>query len=169
MDGTPKPRPELKQYADLRPRDFDLHSVWIACHTADYDEEWYDETDEETFRPYTGALPITAEEMYLVRCTFTLSDGTTMTGFATPAGGEDAWGLMQPQIFLPNGQRVGVWFGMFPPQNAVKQFCESFGKEKENIFPIHFAADEELTSDVCSGEIPGLMRSGKPSFEVLTE
>lgn len=159
----------MKQYADLRPDDFDRHPVWIACHTADYNEEWYDETDEETFRPYTGSLPVTAKEMYLVRCTFKLSDHSTMVGFATPADAKNAWDLIQPQIFLPGGQWVGVWFGMFPPQNAVKQFCESFGKEKESIFPIHFAADEGLTSAVCSGEISGLMKSGEPVFEVLSE
>jgi hypothetical protein len=72
-------RPELKQYGDLRLEDFLRHPVWVACHTVDYDEEWHDDTDEETFRPWTGALPVGADEMYLVLSSFTLRDGTVMS------------------------------------------------------------------------------------------
>jgi len=169
MSATPKPRPELKQYGDLRPEDFDSHPVWVACHSADYDEEWYDDTDEETFRPYSGALPVGSDEMYLVRSAYTLRDGTKMTGFATPTGDATTWGTIQPQIYLPNGQRVGVWYGMFPPQNALRKFCDSLGKKTEDIFPIRFAAIQGLTTNVCFGDIPGLMKSGKPSFELMKE
>ena len=28
-------KPELKQFGDLSPGDFDRHPVWIGCHTAD--------------------------------------------------------------------------------------------------------------------------------------
>jgi hypothetical protein len=48
-------RPELKQFGDLTPADFERHPGWIGCHTADYDGAWYDETDEETFRPRCAA------------------------------------------------------------------------------------------------------------------
>ena len=51
-----KPKPELKQFADLTPTDFERHPVWIACHAEDYAEPWFNETDEETFRPWMGAL-----------------------------------------------------------------------------------------------------------------
>lgn len=47
-------KPELKQFGDLTHEDFDRHPVWIGCHVADYDELWYEDTDEETFRPWTG-------------------------------------------------------------------------------------------------------------------
>ena len=64
-------KPELKQFGDLTRKDFERCPVWIGCHTADYDEPWYDDTDEETFRPWTGALPADASQgMLLVRATF---------------------------------------------------------------------------------------------------
>lgn len=44
------PRPLLRQFNDLRPQDFEEHSVWVNCHVIDYDEPWYDDTDAETFR-----------------------------------------------------------------------------------------------------------------------
>ena len=162
-------RPELKQFGDLLPDDFERHPVWVASHSVDYDEEWYDDTDEETFRPWAGALPVGCDEMYLVSSSFTLADGTTLSGFATPASEEEAWGLIQPQLFLPSGKRLGVWFGMFPPPNAVSDFCAALGKKGDAIFPIHFSAGADLTSEVCSGIIPGLMKSGAKSPEILKE
>jgi hypothetical protein len=79
-------RPELKQFGDLTAEDFERHPVWIGCHTADYDEPWYDDTDEETFRPRTGDLPADPSEgMLLVRANATLRDGSSFPGFLTPA------------------------------------------------------------------------------------
>ena len=40
-------KPELKQFGELLPADFDRQPVWVGVHTADYDEPWYEETDEE--------------------------------------------------------------------------------------------------------------------------
>jgi hypothetical protein len=66
-----KPKPELKQFGDLTPADFERHPVWIACHTEDFAEPWFNETDEETFRPWTGPLPVgPSDGMLLVRATF---------------------------------------------------------------------------------------------------
>jgi hypothetical protein len=42
------PKPALKQFGDLALEDFELHPVWVQCHTFDYNEPWYGETDEET-------------------------------------------------------------------------------------------------------------------------
>jgi hypothetical protein len=79
-------KPELKQFGDLTAADFERHPVWIGCHTADYEEPWYEQTDEETFRPRTGDLPADPSEgMLLVRATIQLRDGTTLPGFVTPA------------------------------------------------------------------------------------
>ena len=50
--------PTLKQFGDLSPLDFDASPVWVQCHIIDYDEPWYDDTDEETFRPWDRALPV---------------------------------------------------------------------------------------------------------------
>jgi hypothetical protein len=36
----------LKQFAALTIEDFAQYPVWIACHVADYDEPWYDDTDD---------------------------------------------------------------------------------------------------------------------------
>src|SRR5438105_433781 len=38
--------PILKQAHYLTPDDFAKYPVWINCHTTDYDEPWYEETDE---------------------------------------------------------------------------------------------------------------------------
>jgi hypothetical protein len=78
--------PELKQFGELELEDLKRHPVWIGCHTADNGKPWYEDTDEETFRPYAGTLPANpAEGMLLVRAVFELKDGTRYLGFVTPA------------------------------------------------------------------------------------
>jgi hypothetical protein len=105
-------KPELKQFGDLLPADFDRHAVWINCHFSDYEEPWYEETDEETFRPWNGLLPVSpADGMLLVRAVLVLADGTRFPGFVTPASREEDLGTQQPQIFI--GQRqFGFWGGV---------------------------------------------------------
>jgi hypothetical protein len=44
--------------------------------SVDNDEPWYDDTDEETFRPWLSEIPVAADEMYLVACEFMMADGS---------------------------------------------------------------------------------------------
>jgi hypothetical protein len=94
-------RPNVKQFGQLMPDDLVTHPVWVSCHSIDYDEPWYDETDEETFRPWLSEIPVGADEMYLVACQFTMADGSHHQGFETPALEPDDMDLIQPQIFSP--------------------------------------------------------------------
>ena len=101
--------PELKQFGELDAEDFERHPVWIGCHTADYGRPWYEDTDEETFRPYTGKLPADPSEgILLVRAVIELHDGSRHPGFVS--AGSDL-GTQQPQIFAADRQ-FGFWGGM---------------------------------------------------------
>ncbi len=85
--------PSLKQFIELTRDDFDRSPIWVGCHTADYDESWYEETDEETFRPWSGRLPVDpVDGMFLVRATASLHDGTSLVAFLTPASRVDDLG-----------------------------------------------------------------------------
>ena len=102
-------RRELKQFGELNAEDFQRHPVWIGCRTADYGKPWYEDTDEETFRPFTGALPVDQNEgMLLVRVVIELKDGSRYPGFIAPGSG---LGAQQPQIFVDD-RRFGFWGGM---------------------------------------------------------
>mgnify|MGYP001270247721 CR=1 FL=1 len=73
MFGRKKARPELVQFGALTGDHLARHPVWIGVHGVDGDEPWYDETDEETFRPYGSALPAEpGAGMLLVRAEMTL-------------------------------------------------------------------------------------------------
>src|SRR5438874_1972957 len=79
---------ELKQFGELDAEDFQRHPVWIGCHTADYGRPWHEDTDDETFRPYSGKLPVDPSEgMLLVRAVIELKDGSRYPGFVTPGSG----------------------------------------------------------------------------------
>lgn len=69
--------PELREFGELGPEDFERHPVWILCHPADYDEPWYEDTDEETFRPWMEDLPATVlRGTLLVRARFERMEAT---------------------------------------------------------------------------------------------
>jgi hypothetical protein len=162
--------PQLKQFGDLTPADFVAHPVWIGCHTADYDEPWYDDTDEETFRPWTGPLPVGPEEgMLLVRAKMTLEDGRSLDGFITPQhDGEPLHlGTIQPQLFLPSGTRADFWDGMFKRADERRNIVyDELGDDPNSIFPIQFGAEEGLATGQVSGDIPGFCWCPEDKIEV---
>lgn len=156
-------RPELKQFGDLTPEDFARHPVWIGCHTADYDEPWYDETDEETFRPRSGDLPADPSEgMLLVRATAVLADGSRLPAFLTPDFEKGDLGIMQPQVFI-EGRMFSFWGGgVGIPEAGRRDFYRAAARPAEAVFPIRFVADEGLSGGVTEAEVHGFYRmSGK--------
>jgi len=163
-------RPELKQFRDLTPDDFARNGVWIACNSADYDESWYDETDEETFRPWTGALPASPQEgMLLVRAELRTADGRTFSGFLTPQHENQPLnlGIIQPQLFLPSGTRTDFWDGMFRRSPGVRNVIyKELGEDPGAIFPIQFAASPGLATGRISGTIPGFIWNSKAGVQI---
>ena len=174
-------RPELKQFGELEIEDLRRYPVWIGCHTADYGKPWYEDTDEETFRPYIGTLPASpAEGMLLVRAVFELKDGTRYPGFVTPAA--EGWdkghdgraisehnhilGTQQPQIFV--GDRAfGFWGGMVGiPSQAQQELYKALGKGPDAIFPLRFCAEAGLTTGLGDGTIEGFYRRDHDGIHV---
>jgi hypothetical protein len=155
-------KPELKQFGDIGEQDMERHPVWIGCHTADYEEPWHDETDEETFRPRIGDLPADPSEgMLLVRATAVLADGTRLRGFLTPGFEEGDLGLLQPQVFV-NGRLFSFWGGIVGiPAQGRAAFYQALGKRADQVFPIRVAADEGLTGGVSSAQVDGFYKTSR--------
>jgi hypothetical protein len=146
----------------LKADDFTRHPVWVQCHVLDYDEPWYGDTNEETFRPWVESLPASPSDgMLLVRSAFIFADGTELTGFITPAFRkgkvrESDFGTVQPHIFLSSGKTVSLWSGIQALPDEVKgAFYEMIGKGPADVFPIQFRADAGLTSGRQEGTIRG--------------
>jgi len=152
-------KPELKQFGDLTHEDFDRHPVWIRCHVADYDEPWYEDTDEETFRPRTGHLPAHASEgMLLVQATLELGDGSRHPGFITPALKPGDLGTQQPQIFA-GGRSFGFWGGMFGvPIEERQSLYAALERKPDDVFPLRFSVDPALATGNTSGQVTGFYR-----------
>jgi hypothetical protein len=152
-------QPELKQFGDLTAEDFEREPVWISCHVEDYDEPWYGETDEETFRPWSGALPVSPSlGMLLVRATATLADGSSYPGFYTPAEGDEL-GFTQPQLFV-SGRLFSFWGGLMGVSQSFRDdFYSSIGKDSDAVFPIRFTAAPELVESAGSIEVEGFYKS----------
>jgi hypothetical protein len=155
-------KPELRQFGTLTKGDFERVPVWLACPVADYDQPWYDDTDEETLRPWTGALPVKPSNgMYLVQATGTLADGSSFPGFLTPASGDDL-GIIQPHVFVAN-ELFSFWGGMFGVrQEARDKFYRRVGKSADAVFPIRFTVGPGLLEDATAVEVAGFYR--RPDF-----
>ncbi len=141
--------------------------MWIGCHTADYDEPWYENTDEQTFRPWTGELPADAfKGMLLVKASLELRDGSRHAGFVTPAPNEGELGTQQPQIFAAN-QRFSFWGGIFGvPEEGRKALYAALGKSPDEVFPLRFSADPSLATLVTTGKVDGFYRFTRRSLQV---
>lgn len=153
-------RPELKEFSDLNREDFDRHPVWIGCHGVDSSERWYEDTDEQTFRPWTDNWPAPASEgMLLVKATFELRDGTTHQGFITPALHPGDLSTQQPYIFVGD-QCFGFWGGLFGiPIEDRQSFYAAVGASPDKIFPLRFSAEQTLATGETSGEVEGFYQS----------
>lgn len=149
-------RPTLKSFRDLTAVDFERHPVWINCHTADYDQPWYDDTDEETFRPHVDALPVDPSTgMYLVHAILVLADGTQLPGFLTPGTGAPKPGEMQPHLFVGNAT-YGFWGGMVGVAESRKAaMYAALGKTEFEVFPIQVFARPNLTTGTSEIVVPG--------------
>lgn len=143
-------KPLLREFRELAAADFEEHPLWIGCHTADYDEPWYDQTTEETFRPRTGSLPADPEEgMLLVRAEAMLNDGSQLPAFLTPGTEDGDIGTMQPYVFV-EGRAFGFWR---TPEAVRQEFRMSIGKNDEQIFPLSVTASSELADGVTSATV----------------
>ena len=158
-------KPLLKQFGNLTLSDFLQHPVWVNCHVIDYGKPWYNETDEETFRPWDGNIPADpAETMFLAKAKFTLADGTEYDGFITPQqeSSEPDLGTIQPYLFTKSGETLSFWFGMFEPSRRdIDGFYGKLGKNANQVFPIHFRAEDGIAKGIVKGTIPGFCRRDK--------
>ena len=160
--------PLLKQFADLTEADFDAHPIWIGCHCSDYDEPWYEETDEETHRAWTGDSPVDASaDMFLVRASLTLADGSRFPGFVTPSEKPDDPGTTQPHLFH-DGAMFYFWGGMIgvPTEDRARLY-QALGRSADQVFPIRFAADPGLATGHCSGTLDGFYSYTPPGCDVI--
>jgi hypothetical protein len=153
-------QPVLKQFGELASSDFADHPVWIGCHGVDGDEPWYEDTDEETFRPRTGPLPADPTEgMLLVRAIATLRDGTELPGFLTPCTEADV-GILQPHVFVGD-ELFGFWGGIVGiPDDTRSRFYAAVGKAAFDVFPIRVRVDPALSRGTVEALLDGWQGAG---------
>ena len=160
------PKPELKQFGDLKLSDFERSPIWVGCHTFDYGKPWYEKTNEETFRPWNEKTPIDPSKgMFLIKSEFIFADGSHWEGFVTPISGEgeapeNTLGTIQPHLFTQSDLMIGFWGGMFgfKPEYSAK-FYQLISKTPNEVFPIKFSCRPNLSQGIQSGTLKGFYSS----------
>ncbi len=145
-----------KSVCELTQDDLRQFPVWEFC----LDEEGVNGQDEETVRPFQMQGPLDASlGMFIVRATFSLADGSTMSGYLTPGvQGNDSIGTVQPTVITDVGQ-VGFWFGCAAPNAETVAKCyAALGKHgPAAVFPLHFESQVELRGRPVQGILTGFM------------
>jgi hypothetical protein len=149
------PHPELKQFGDLTVDDFERHPIWLNCHVVDYDESWYEETDEETFRPWSGPIPVAPESYYLIRADFTAADGSRFAGFLTPCTSDWPYKTTHPHIFVDR-HLIGFWEGSTPIVARLRsRLYEGSRKSASQLFPFRACTSPGLIEPAVQDFVEG--------------
>ncbi|PID55762.1 hypothetical protein CSB45_14605 [candidate division KSB3 bacterium] len=90
-----------------------------------------------------------------------------MSGFITPDKPVESdsnidLGLVQAQIFMPNGKIMDFWFGVLTPtKEMISDFYKELDKSHQDVFPMRFEVIENLSTGISSGSIHGFCSSGE--------
>lgn len=140
------PKPVIKSWGEITPRDLDACPVWVNCHTADENEEWYDETVEDDYRPFTGVLDLADDRnMCLVKSDAVMSDGTRLSAFLhlIPAFDADDPGAVTAGIFVRDGRSMDLGPATMGQSEAVlTRRLDALGRSETEIFPVRVTPDD---------------------------
>jgi hypothetical protein len=144
-----------RQVYELSPHDFEAFPVWEF----NLDETAGSAQDELTVRPCVPSGPLDpADRMFVVRAVFTLADRSMRRGYVTPPGrGDASVSALQPIMVTDQGQ-VRFWCGTaVPGPKRLARNYELIGKEAQEIFPLLFESEVELTGGPVRGSVPGFL------------
>jgi hypothetical protein len=153
---------------NIRIQDYNLTLIDIMRFPAwEYalDEESFKGQDERTVRPYIAAPPLNPNDSYfIVRTSFFLADGTIMKGLIKPKRLEKHYFIstvipydLQP-ILISKEWKIDFRYGIKKPDSdEIAKNYRIIGKKQNEIFPIIFRSDIEVSNSLTEGSIEGFM------------
>lgn len=150
-----------KQENNLTIADLLQHPAWEFA----LDEEDVQGQNEKSLRPYLIPPPLDRDKAYLlVRAKFTLANGAEKIGFIKPIKQGDIQ-LMQPllpydlnPVIVTDQGQVAFCYGIFKPdQVKISENYKRLGYGSENVFPIEFSTDIDVSNSVAYGIIEGFL------------
>jgi hypothetical protein len=153
----------------LTPADLERCAIWeeIGTEGGPYEGRLRSRPDLAV-----AADPASETGLFVVAATFTLADGSLLTGYCTPAPvavvGRRGWfrgiGLLQPAIVLERGQ-VPFWFLEKPVREEILTLYDTLGRDAKQVFPIEFRARVEVPPEsFASGRLEGFCFPRRPPF-----
>lgn len=144
----------LKNFLELTLQDFKTYPIWVQCHIIDYSNYWYEQTQEDTVRPYTGPKPAVLNYCFLMLAEFIFNDGTEFEGFTSPA--DKIGSIVNARVFINNKQEFFWHGGLKPTQQEIDDFYQRIQKKHADIFPVKVQIKNSLAAEEVSIEIKGL-------------
>jgi hypothetical protein len=145
--------PELREEADLTELDFERHPVWIGVHNFDSEEDWYEDSNEETYRPWLGSLPFSEQRgLALVAAILEFADGSRFAGYYSTARDLDD---QCPRFFVDGRVYNFVRSVRQPARDQMLEFFGSLKKSPSEVFPVKFWQRSDLNTLVTEGIVSG--------------
>jgi hypothetical protein len=152
----------------IRIQDYDLTFDDIMRYPAwEYalNEESVEGQDERTVRPYLAPPPLNPNDSYfIVRASFFLADGTKMKGLIKPKqlGQKENISTVIPYdlgpIIISKEWKMDFRYGTIKPDpDDIAENYRIIGKRPNEIFPIQFRSDIEVSNSIIEGVIEGFM------------
>ncbi|MCZ4696505.1 hypothetical protein DWB61_17795 [Ancylomarina euxinus] len=150
-----------KESIELNESDFQNYPIWQNCIYNGLVQMNNDlNITPETYTPYLNNEIINPEQgLYYTKAIFRFNDLTEYNGYVIPIQGKvdsSTIGNLEPTIFC-NNKRLTFWNGILTVDSLdLKEFYETIGKSKEEVFPIIFSVDNKIIGRKINGVISGI-------------
>lgn len=136
----------MKPLHDLTIDDLSHTPVWQ--YEGDRDSEAYVVPSD------LASLTEFAQGVFIVRTTFTLNDGTSATGYCSPAD-DSGIDYVQPVIITRHGH-VRFYYESNPPSPEPETSLRKLERSFEDVFPVHYRAEVPVDGRLVEGVVSEL-------------
>ena len=133
----------MKPLRDLTLEDLAQSPVWR--YTGGPDSDALVEPTELT------SLTENSREVFVVRTSFTLSDGSLAAGYSSPAD-DSGIDYVQPVIITESGH-APLFFESPPPAPEPESICRKLRRHPDQVFPLRYRAEIPVDGRFVEGEV----------------
>ncbi len=98
-----------------------------------------------------ASLSETSREVFVVRTSFTLSDGSSVAGYCSP-GDDSGLDYIQPVIITESGH-APLFYESLPPSPEPESIYRKLRRPFDHVFPLRYRAEIPVDGRFLEGEV----------------
>ncbi len=137
----------MKPLRELTLEDLARSPVWRCTGSPD--------SEASVERTELSALSEASPEIFVVRTSFTLSDGSSVAGYCSPAD-DSGLDYVQPVIITESGH-APLFYESPPLSPEPDSICRKLGRSSDQVFPIRYRAEIPVDGRFVEGEVSEIL------------